>query len=139
MKTIGEVAGSGVQEFSDDRMMEDAVRSFNLLFKKRFWEQYIKWYQLTLDGVLGVVTTNAFEKVLDFEDFAAVFRDGESTPLPKKTFKTNPYLLTGNKVMYWTGLNALDANYVMKKLQFYPVTATGKVVVAAREYPMKHS
>src|SRR6266404_5305657 len=80
---VGEVAGAGVQAYSEDRMKADAARAFNMMFKKYHWHQYRKWQTVTLDGVLGIVTAAAdFTKVLDFEDFISVHRDGERKPLP---------------------------------------------------------
>jgi hypothetical protein len=46
---IGEVAGTGVQTYSEDRVKRDVVRSFNLLFKKYNWDQYSDWLHLELD------------------------------------------------------------------------------------------
>lgn len=137
---VGEVAGAGVQTFSEDRMKADAIRGFNLLFKEYFWDQYLRWSQLTLDGVLGVVTsTTALATVLDFEDVLAVHRDQEESPLPIMPKRKNPFarLATGQVVLYWTALGATDTNYATKRLQFYPKTSVGIVNVCARHYPLE--
>ena len=41
----------------------------------------------------------------------------------------------GGQAMYWTSLNATDLQYHLKKLQFYPITATGNINVLAKVYP----
>lgn len=136
---VGEVAGAGVQTFSEDRMFADAIRGFNLLFKEYFWDQYLRWSKLTLDGTLGVVTsTTELATVLDFEDVLSVHRDKEEAPLPTMPRKKNPFarLATGQVVLYWTALEAVDANYATKRLQFYPKTSVGIVNVCARHYPL---
>lgn len=135
---VGEVAGSGVQIYGEDSMMSCAVRAFNMMFKKYDWPQYRKWHRLTLDGTLGIVTTNSFEAVRDFEDFKAVYRDGQRRPLPKMRALLNPYALTGSSVMYWTSLHAADANYTFRKLQFYPLTSVGVVNIRVRQYPIEY-
>lgn len=135
-KYIGEVSGTGVQAFGDDQLFDATVRGFNRLFKRRNWNHYTKWYQLTLDGVLGVVSTDAFEKIRDFEDFIAVYRDGEINELPHAPTRLNPYTLTGTRVRYWTSLHVSDANYNKRKLQFYPKASTDTINVVAREYPL---
>lgn len=136
LQYVGEVAGAGTQQFSDDRMFKDAIRGFNLVFKKYHWHQYRKWFRLQLDGVLGIVSTDAFEQVIDFEDFISVHRDTEDNQLPILPKSRNPYTITGTQVRFWTGLHVTDTNYVKRKLQFFPVTATGFVNVLARVYPL---
>ena len=43
--------------------------------------------------------------------------------------------MSGSTVQYWTALPATDANYVKRRLQFWPKEATGVVQVQARVYP----
>lgn len=136
LELVGEVAGVGVQQFSDDRMFHDAIRGFNMMFKKRFWEQFSGWTRVTLDGVTGVITTDAFETVIDFEDFRAVHRAGERSPLPILAKAYNPFTITGTQSLCWTSLRATDANYVKRKLQIYPLAAVGSLDVYARNYPL---
>ena len=53
LTVVGEVSGPGVQMYEDDRMKADAVRAFNMMFKKYPWQQYLKWFTVALDGVSG--------------------------------------------------------------------------------------
>lgn len=133
---IGEVSGVGVQQFADDRMFADAIRGFNTMFKKNFWHPYRVWTTVVLDGTLGIPTTDAFEQIIDFEDFRAVHRAGEVTPLPILTEALNPSTITGTRARYWTSLNATNANYIGRKLQIYPLTSIGSIDVMARKYPL---
>jgi hypothetical protein len=138
LTVVGEVTGPGVQTYEEPRMLDEAVRAFNMMFKKYTWEQYLKWFTVTLDGVTGTITTNAFASVLDFEDFIGVHRDGEDGRLPIAPKRINPFSLGngGTQVLWWTSLNATDPNYVGRKLQFYPFTAVGKLNILARVYPV---
>lgn len=139
LEVVGEVSGAGVQTYSDDRMFGDCIRAFDLLFKKHYWEQYCQWFQLTLDGTQGVVNSDAFEYVRDFEDFQNVYRDGNPNPLPILNASRNPYtsdIVNGTTVRFWTSLHVTHTHYAKRKLQFYPKASTDIVNIRARIYPV---
>jgi hypothetical protein len=137
LTVIGEVAGEGVQMYSDDRIRRDVVRAFNLIFKKHHWDQYADWLHLELDGTTGIITTDSLEGVKDFEDFISVNPDGKDTQLPILPKSINPFrLTTGTDPLYWKMLHATNARYAKRKLQIYPVTATGFIDVHAMIYPI---
>src|SRR4249920_834948 len=122
--------------YEDDRMKADAIRAFNMMFKKYPWQQYLDWFTVTLDGTTGRPNTGPFNQVLDFEDFIAVHRAGESRRLPIAPTRLNPNTLaTGTQAMYWTSLNATDLQYHTKKIKVYPSTAVGNLNVLAKVYP----
>ena len=134
---LGEVQGAGVQTYGEDRMFADTITIFDLLFKKYFWPQFMTWQTLTLDGTTGRVTlATAFNYLKDFEDIVAVFPEGSSTAMARLETRKNPFLWTGTRAMRWGSIHASDAAYLGKRLQFYPVTAVGSVVVGARLYPL---
>ena len=136
LTVVGEVAGPGVQLYEDDRMKADAIRAFNMMFKKYPWQQYLKWYRVTLDGTTGRPNTGPFNQVLDFEDFIAVHRAGQSPRLPIAPTRLNPSVLaSGTMALYWTSLNVTDLQYETKKIQVYPRTAVGDLDVLAKVYP----
>lgn len=134
---IGEVTGSGTQQYSEDRVRQDVVRAFNMLFKKYAWEQYRDWFTIVLDGVIGISTTDAFTFVRDFDDFLAVHRDKEVHPLPSLSTSVNPNTLAtaGTRPLYWTSLPVTHANYEKRKIRVYPETSIGSLNVLARIYP----
>lgn len=134
---LGEVSGAGVQTYGEDRMFNDAITIFDMLFKKYFWPQFIAWQQLALDGTTGRVTlATAFNYLKDFEDIIAVFPDGQQTALPRLELRKNPFIMTGTKVLRWGSVHASDAEFLGKRIQFYPITSVGSVVVGARLYPL---
>jgi len=140
LTVVGEVSGPGVQLYEDDRMKDDAVRAFNMMFKKYSWHQYLKWFLVTLDGVTGKTVEQLFERVMEFEDFIAVFRDMESNPLPIAPAKMNPFALANTssaRPLYWTSMNATEIDYAKRKIMVYPPTAQGKLNIAAKVYPLK--
>jgi hypothetical protein len=138
LTVVGEVSGPGVQMYEEDRMKQDAVRAFNMMFKKYNWDQYLGWFTITLDGSTGKATTDAFLQVKDFEDFISAFAAGSNAPIPFKPKKENPFSMvsTGTNVCAWGSLNASDIRYKSRKLQFYPITAVGQVNVLAKVYPL---
>lgn len=140
LTVVGEVTGAGVQQYEDDRMFDDAVRGFDMMFRKYEWRQYLSWFTITLDGILGIPTTDAFRNIKDFEDFVSVFRDGENTPLPIMPVRVNPSSLglTGSRVLFWSSMNATNANYAGRKIQFYPATSIGDIQVLAKVYPLTY-
>lgn len=133
---IGEVSGVGVQQFDDDVLFRHAIRGFNLLFKKEHWANYRQWFTVVLDGTTGVITTDAFEQVIDFDDFIGVYIAGEKLPLPTLSKNVNPNTITGTRVRCYTSLPVTDAKYVKRKLQIYPLASTGSLNVHARVYPL---
>jgi hypothetical protein len=52
------VAGTGVQTYAEDRIAEMIQHKFDVLFDEVFWPQFLSWAKLTLDGTLGLVTTD---------------------------------------------------------------------------------
>lgn len=139
LTVMREVSGTGVQQFTEDMLLADAVRAFDLLFKRYPWDQYCQWFRGELDGTVGMLDADVFDDtdsyVRDFEDFISVHRDEESKPLPILG-RVNPYILSGTKVLYWTSLPVTHANYAARRLRFYPATATGFVNIRARVYPV---
>lgn len=137
---IGEVAGTGVQQFSEDTTYSALRRAFHMSFIKRPWEQYVRWGSFGLDGVTGKITaTDPFGDVggPDLQNFVGVFRDKETQPLPVFNNRQNPYVYTGTQVLCWTSLPASDPDFVKKRLQFYPVTAINVVNVAVKLPPVQ--
>lgn len=140
LAVLGEVAGAGVSVYSEDRMMADAIRSFNLLFKKYHWPHLTEWFRFQLDGTLGIPPADTFAFVRDIEDFVSVHADGCSDPLPVLSKNVNPYAiktLQGNGTpRAWSFQPFNAATYDDRYLQFYPQTSTEYVNVCARIYPL---
>lgn len=132
---LGEVTGVGTQLYSEPRMVKDAGRAFNMLFKKHWWRQYTKWDTVTCNGT-GSVVEGVFPQVIDFDDFAAVHRDGQSRGLPTLPEAMNPNTLSGTTPQFWGSLQVSSAEYAMKKLAIYPSTASEKINVKARHHPL---
>ena len=135
---IGEVAGAGVQLFTEDALLAHLQRTFNLVFIKYPWKRYTASTTITLDGVTGRCTEEKpFEAVRGEEDIIGVYRENEGRQLPMAPARINPKSLgSGNKVMYWTEIPVSEvADFQNKRLQFYPLSSVGFVDVTYRLHP----
>ncbi len=134
---LGEVTGVGTQLYSEPRMVKDAGRAFNLLFKKHWWPPYTYWHDCELNGVDGtILPPETFVSVLDFDDFYAVHRDGQSRPLPTLPQAVNPYVITGTQPRFWTSMTNGEVEYAAKKIRIFPLASQGKIQVRARHHPL---
>src|SRR5262245_31861385 len=134
---LGEVTGVGTQLYSEPRMIKDAGRAFNLLFKKHWWPIYTYWTRAELNGTDGTIVAPAsFADVLHFDDFAAVHRDGQPRGLPTLLDDMNPYVLSGETPQYWKSMTNGEVGYNEKKIRIFPLTSTGFINVRARHHPL---
>jgi hypothetical protein len=134
---LGEVTGIGTQLYSEPRMVKDAGRAFNMLFKKHWWTQYTAWGKYTLDGATGTVIGTPFTQVIDFDDFRAVYAAGSNRSLPTLPESgVNIFNITGTTPRFWGSIPAGAPNYAGKKIIIHPQTSTGEIVVRARYHPL---
>src|SRR5215472_4130670 len=108
---IGEVAGPGVQIYSEDQAYAALHRSVDIIFIKRPWEHYLRWGQYTLDGVNGKITDpDPFGDVVspDLSDFIYVGRSDETRPMPLLNNRINPLTIGGGTVAIWGSLPISD-------------------------------
>ena len=130
------VAGTGVQTYAEDRIAEMIQHKFNVLFEEVFWPQFLTWATWTLDGTLGVITTDVTALLKRFEDIRVVFPSGSNTPLTKMSpLTTNPFELSGTTPIHYESLGPTDANRVTRVFQIWPKAATGTIVVQYRTRP----
>jgi hypothetical protein len=137
MGILGEVTGVGTQLYSEPRMIKDAGRAFNMLFKKHWWPVYTYWMDCALNGTDGtILPPETFVSVIDFDDFLAVHRDKQSRALPKMQPTTNPLTLSGTTPQFWGSMNSGEVDFASKKIRIFPVTSTGRIQVRARHHPL---
>ena len=128
------VAGTGVQTYAEDRIGEMIQHKFDVLFEENFWPQFCTWAEWTLDGTLGVVTTDLTNLVKRVEDIQVIYRDGSVRPITKlKAGVTNPFLFSGTIPIHYDGLS--DDNRFTRVFQIWPKTSTGTIAVHYRTKP----
>lgn len=130
------VAGTGVQTYAEDRIAEMIQHKFDVLFSEVFWPQFLTWEQLTLDGTLGVVTSDLTNSVKRIEDIRVIFREGTNVPLTKiSALTTNPFQLTGTIPIHYEALGPGATNKTTKVFNIWPKTSTGDIAIQYRTKP----
>ena len=130
------VAGTGVQTYAEDRIGEMIQHKFDVLFEEVFWPQFLTWAQFTLDGTLGIITTDVSTLLKRFEDIRVVFPQNSTTPLTKiSALSTNPFELSGSVPIHYEALGPTDANKTSRVFQIWPKTSTGIIVMQYRTKP----
>ncbi len=120
------VAGTGVQIYADDRIAEMIQHKFDVLFLEEFWPQFSEWATWTLDGTLGVVTTDLTDLVKKYEDIDVIFPENSNKALTKLTPNTtNPFQLSGTTPIHIEGLGPNATNKVTRVFNVWPKSATG--------------
>ena len=130
------VSGQGAQIYAEDRIGEMIQHKFDVLFSEEFWPQFCTWTQYTLDGTLGVVTTDLTNIVKDVEDVQVMFHNDNSTPIPKLNPSTvNPFGLGGTRPLHYEGLSSSFSNFTSSVFHIWPHTSTGTLTVRYRTKP----
>jgi hypothetical protein len=130
------VSGQGTQIYAEDRIAEMIQHKFDVLFTEEFWPQFCRWAQYTLDGTLGVITTDLTSLVKDVEDIQAIFHNTNSSPIPKLNPSTvNPFGLSGARPLHYEGLSTSFTNYASRVFHIWPHTATGILTMRYRTKP----
>jgi hypothetical protein len=129
---LAQVAGAGVQRYAEDLIASKLITTFDMVFDQLWWGGYMEWYQRTLDGTDGVVTT-ALTGVNKFDDVRAVFIGNSDVQLTITSSTINPFIITGTTPRF---IEELSEDTPDKIIQFWPKTATGTVVVHARKHPV---
>ena len=130
------VAGPGVQTYAEDRIAEMIQHKFDVLFDQAFWPQFCNWSTFTLDGTLGIVTTDLTNLLARFDDIQVIYRSGGATAIPKLSVLTfNPFNLTGTVPLAYDSIGASDTNRVSRRFNMWPKTATGDIVMRYRTKP----
>jgi len=130
------IAGQGVQTYAEDRIAEMIQHKFDVLFEEVFWPQFCTWYQWTLDGTLGVVTTDLTDILKRFEDIQVIYPENSNTSLTKiSNITTNPFKLSGTTPIHYEALGPTFGNKTTRVFRVWPLAATGDIVLRVRTKP----
>jgi len=130
------VAGTGVQVYAEDRITEMIQHKFDVLFDEVFWPQFLTWATWTLDGTLGVVTTDLTDLVKRFEDVRVVFPENSNTALTKvAALTTNVFTLSGTTPIHYEALGPAASNKTTRVFNVWPKGATGNINIQYRTRP----
>jgi len=130
------VSGTGTQIYAEDRIAEMIQHKFDTLFDEAFWPQFCSWQTLTLDGTLGIVTTDLTTLLKRIDDIQVMFRVSTNTPITQLASSTiNPFTLSGTTPTHYEQLGPSDTNKVSRVFQIWPKTSTGNIIVRIRTKP----
>jgi hypothetical protein len=130
------VSGTGVQTYAEDRIAEMIQHKFDVLFDEAFWPQFLTWSQWTLDGTLGIITTDITTSLKRFEDIRVIFPENSTTPLTKMApLTTNPFELSGTTPIHYEALGPSDSNKTSRVFQIWPKASTDDIIVQYRTKP----
>lgn len=130
------VSGTGVQIYAEDRIGEMIQHKFDVLFDERFWPQFCSWHQWTLDGTLGIITTDITELVKRFGDIQVIYPENSNTGLTETSPSVaNVFNLSGDRPIQFESLGPADSNKVSRVFQIWPKSATGGIVARVRTKP----
>ena len=127
---LSQVHGSGVQVYAEDRIGEMIQHKFDVLFDEAFWDQFTTWYTWTLDGTLGVVTTDLTNILKRLMDIETIFINNTISKVTKLPSTVNPITLTGTTPIHYSAVST-----VSKVFHVWPKTSTGSLQVRARTKP----
>ena len=134
------VAGTGTQIYAEDTLAEMIQHKFDVLFDEAFWPQFSTWYQWTLDGTLGVVTTDLTDIVKRFEDIQVIFPENSNTAVTKiSNLTTNPFELSGTTPIHYEALGATFTNKTTRVFRVWPLASTGDIIIRVRTKPATFS
>lgn len=129
---LSQVAGPSVQRYAEDRIAMYIQQAFDYLFEKYDWPQFMNWISVTLDGTLGIPTSNLSTMqypLKNFRHICNVYRSTDDTPLARLPSNINPYKIQPC-VLYYAPYN--DAT---KVFQVWPHTATDTLYVQYKSKP----
>ena len=126
-RLIAQSAGTAVQTYAEPRIAQHLQDSFNGLFLKVWWPQFMTWETLALNGSTG--EPSSVPAVRRFVDIRAIFRADSNRRLPLPPGDSNPLLYTGTDPLFAEGITG------DRVFRVWPFTATGSVVVNGRVKP----
>lgn len=128
-KQMSLTSGEGINPYSEDLIVSYLDSTHKLVIDEKEWAETIKWYQRTLDGVQGLVTTS-IPNCDDWKNIRRIYQDSFQTPLPLLTTYANP--LNSTLQLGYLPLEPDDdlqppatGRYLVR---FYPLTNTGTVL-----------
>jgi hypothetical protein len=90
ISNLSQAGGVGTQRYAQPRIELLVNQCFSMLYNRQWWPQFMRWYNLPLDGSSGVVVGD-ISAITRFADIRAVFPSGSSRPLPVLPLNLNPF------------------------------------------------
>lgn len=140
---LSQVPGVNTQVYASARLLQYVQDAFDMVFQQHKWNAYGSWWIATLDGSTGSITSDILPNspvlqstrsipVTDYNNIVLCFPAGTNIIVRELPSRRNPYLLSGSVPIY------REANYtnVNRPIRFYPLDATGTVVMRVLQEPL---
>lgn len=126
---LSQAGGVGTQRYSEARIQGLIQLTFEMLFLRQWWPQFMQGFTCTLDGTTGVVVED-ISSITRYQDIRAVFQSGSDVQLQQLPAELNPLGLQDARIMF------IEPNNTDGKVfRVWSPTATGTLYVHARLEP----
>ena len=131
---LRQVPGYSTQTYSAPVIKKAVQDVQTMLLSRAWWPKLMKTFTVALDGVNGFITsdlTGTVSSIDDFGDIQYIWPEGVLDKIPKLPESYNPTALSGSNPLYVTE----DYTVAHRPLRIVPATATGNIVIRARQTP----
>lgn len=140
---LSQVPGSSTQIYATPRVLQYVQDAFDFCFQQNWWDAYTSYVTGTLDGVAGLLTVDILPTtptatgvyITSNNNILNCYPDGTNKIIRQLPPRMNPFTInttSGGMPIY------RDADYTFpnRPIKFYPINATGNVVMLVRQEPL---
>lgn len=134
---LSQVPGAATQTYSAARITQYVEDTYLTVIEKKWWPELMHYFQTSLDGTTGHITTDLVgvqlnsDYVKNYRDIAAVWPSDSNRKLRQVPPGMNPFTLSGSQPLYVQA--ETDHTLTARPIQVFPITATGDLVIWARQ------
>lgn len=131
---MSQVPGIATQVYAAPRIRQFVQNAIIMEQDEIWWPKLMMYQRVPLDGVSGRLTQDLkgpISFIDDYDDIAAVYPDGSNRKISALPPSVNPFNLTGSGI--GPVFVSPDATARHRPLRVWPDTASGSVVVFARQ------
>lgn len=131
---LSQVPGVATQLYSAGIIQQFVQDAFLLEFEDMWWPDYMTYFTVGLDGTTGRITSDLvgpLGPISEYGDIAFVWPEGDSVRLTELPPGMNPTTLNGASNYYISP----DYQIANRPVRVWPQTATGNIVIYARQRP----
>jgi len=131
---LSQVPGIATQLYASGRIRQHVQDAITLEQDEAWWPQTMYFQLVPLDGITGSLTQDLkgpIGFVDDYTDIMAVYPEGSNRKISELPGSVNPFNLTGSGI--GPVFISPDATVIHRPFRVWPSTASGNVVVHARQ------
>lgn len=129
IRMLSQVAGTGTQMYSEDKLLLYIRQAFNAVFKQDFWPEYCEWTNgVAVDGTSGALTSDI--PYAKHDDIQYIWQAGTRRRVPPLVKQVNPQTITGSTPQWY-----IPSNTDGKCISILPIAAAGSIDLYGRVHP----